>query len=86
MAWGAGRSKELMGELLGMLLEGKPATWQNRGKPQRKHSDKPKRGEFGDEPGHRRPRKAGFAGRFGQGQAGQVPESFLEGPAGFPSQ
>eukprot|EP00971_Amphidinium_carterae_P046005 905293-Amphidinium_carterae.1 len=38
----------LMGELLGMLLEGKPATWQNRGKLQRKQSDKPKRGEFGD--------------------------------------
>eukprot|EP00971_Amphidinium_carterae_P267351 5303246-Amphidinium_carterae.1 len=31
-----------------MLLEGKPATWQNRGKPQRKQSDKPKRGDFGD--------------------------------------
>eukprot|EP00971_Amphidinium_carterae_P017363 342358-Amphidinium_carterae.1 len=36
-----------MGELLGMLLEGKPANWQNR-QPQRNQSNKPKRGEFGD--------------------------------------
>eukprot|EP00971_Amphidinium_carterae_P068914 1364588-Amphidinium_carterae.1 len=29
MAWGQGRSQQLMGELLGILLEGKPANWQN---------------------------------------------------------
>eukprot|EP00971_Amphidinium_carterae_P143784 2849202-Amphidinium_carterae.1 len=48
MAWGQGRSQQLMGELLGMLLEGKPANWQNRQQPQRNQSNKPKRGEFGD--------------------------------------
>eukprot|EP00971_Amphidinium_carterae_P136284 2700289-Amphidinium_carterae.1 len=35
MAWGQGRSSRLMGELLGMLLDGKPATWQSRNKPSR---------------------------------------------------
>eukprot|EP00971_Amphidinium_carterae_P047942 944228-Amphidinium_carterae.1 len=35
-----------MGELLGMLLEGKPTTWQNRNKPQKKQSDKLKRGDW----------------------------------------
>eukprot|EP00971_Amphidinium_carterae_P026973 531923-Amphidinium_carterae.1 len=48
MAWGQGRSQQLMGKLLGMLLEGKPANWQNRQQPQRNQSSKPKRGTFGD--------------------------------------
>eukprot|EP00971_Amphidinium_carterae_P107590 2130732-Amphidinium_carterae.1 len=48
MAWGQGKSRLLMGELLGMLLEGQPTAWQNRNKPQKKQSEKPKRGDFGD--------------------------------------
>eukprot|EP00971_Amphidinium_carterae_P082796 1638177-Amphidinium_carterae.1 len=43
MAWGHGRSQQLMGELFGMLLEGQPANWQNE-----ESADKPKRGKFGD--------------------------------------
>eukprot|EP00971_Amphidinium_carterae_P082295 1627268-Amphidinium_carterae.1 len=31
-----------------MLLKGQSATWENRNKPQKKQSDKPKRGELGD--------------------------------------
>eukprot|EP00971_Amphidinium_carterae_P204217 4052441-Amphidinium_carterae.1 len=34
-----------MGELLGMLIEGKAANWQ---KPQGKEPGKPKRGKFGE--------------------------------------
>eukprot|EP00971_Amphidinium_carterae_P028381 558791-Amphidinium_carterae.1 len=37
-----------MGELFGMLLEGKTPQWQNRQQPQKKQADKPKRGDFGD--------------------------------------
>eukprot|EP00971_Amphidinium_carterae_P237464 4714079-Amphidinium_carterae.1 len=47
MAWGQGRSTQLMGELLGMRLDGKPANWNNRNKPQAKQVDKPKRRNFG---------------------------------------
>eukprot|EP00971_Amphidinium_carterae_P270534 5367878-Amphidinium_carterae.1 len=38
------------------------------------------------QPSHRRPGQAGPARRSGQGQSGQVPEPFLEGPARFPAQ
>eukprot|EP00971_Amphidinium_carterae_P056511 1116722-Amphidinium_carterae.1 len=48
MAWGQSKSQMLMGELLGMLLEGKTANWQKRKQPQKPANSKPKHGEFGD--------------------------------------
>eukprot|EP00971_Amphidinium_carterae_P279497 5548692-Amphidinium_carterae.1 len=48
MAWGQGKSSSLMKELLGMLIQGAPANWEKRQRPQRKDTSKPKRGEFGD--------------------------------------
>eukprot|EP00971_Amphidinium_carterae_P121403 2404192-Amphidinium_carterae.1 len=48
MAWGDVGSNKLLGELLSMLIAGKPGNWQQRNKPQKKESSKPKRGEFGD--------------------------------------
>eukprot|EP00971_Amphidinium_carterae_P315957 6280537-Amphidinium_carterae.1 len=48
MAWGQEQSSRLVGELLGMLMQGKAGTWANRQKPQKKERTNPKRGEFGD--------------------------------------
>eukprot|EP00971_Amphidinium_carterae_P138098 2736809-Amphidinium_carterae.1 len=48
MAWGQDQSTRLVGELLGMLIQGKPAAWENRNTPQKKEANKPKRGNFGD--------------------------------------
>eukprot|EP00971_Amphidinium_carterae_P151629 3005814-Amphidinium_carterae.2 len=49
MAWGDVGSTKLVGELLSsMLIAGKPSNWQQRNKPQKKETNKPKRGEFGD--------------------------------------
>eukprot|EP00971_Amphidinium_carterae_P216953 4306815-Amphidinium_carterae.1 len=48
MAWGDVGSTKLVGELLSMLIAGKPGNWQKRNKPQKQETSKPKRGEFGD--------------------------------------
>eukprot|EP00971_Amphidinium_carterae_P078138 1545940-Amphidinium_carterae.1 len=48
MAWGRDKSSNLVGELLEMLIQGKPGNWAQRNKPQKKETNKPKRGEFGD--------------------------------------
>eukprot|EP00971_Amphidinium_carterae_P265440 5265754-Amphidinium_carterae.1 len=48
MTWGHGKSTQLMGQLLSMMLEGQPPKWPQRNQPQKKDASKPKRGEFGD--------------------------------------
>eukprot|EP00971_Amphidinium_carterae_P264617 5249174-Amphidinium_carterae.1 len=48
MTWGQGKSAQLMGQLLSMMMDGQPKQWQQRNKPQKKENTKPKRGEFGD--------------------------------------